>query len=206
MSYFKVRVENFNETFVRIQTNNGALREDLAERFAFEVPGARFMPKHIANGGDWDGFIRLYQFSTGLIYKGLLKEVGQLLKEKPYGKVEVIGFSKLNDETDDILETIDSLQIPEIFEQRDYQIETAVECVNKRRLLVESPTSSGKSLIIYMAMRNILNRTEGKCLITVPTITLVDQLAEDFRSFGYNGDLHLITSGVKKDADCQVYI
>ena len=39
---------------------------------------------------------------------------------------------------------------------RDYQFDAFVECVRNRRILLLSPTASGKSLIIYALIRYYL--------------------------------------------------
>ena len=65
-----------------------------------------------------------------------------------------------------------------------------------------SPTASGKSLIIYL-LAAYLNK---KTLIVVPTISLVQQMAGDFKSYGYQGDPHMITAGVEKETDNPITI
>jgi superfamily II DNA or RNA helicase len=55
--------------------------------------------------------------------------------------------------------------------------------VRKRRLLILSPTASGKSLIIYLLVRMF---EKQRILIIVPTLNLLHQLESDFRSYRYD--------------------
>lgn len=74
-----------------------------------------------------------------------------------------------------------------------------------------SPTASGKSLIIYIITAYIMTKMyreqkSGRTLIIVPTISLVQQMAGDFQSYGYKNRLHCITAGVDKETTEDVVI
>jgi superfamily II DNA or RNA helicase len=71
--------------------------------------------------------------------------------------------------------------------------------------LLLSPTASGKSLIIYLITRYL---NESKCLIIVPNISLVTQLASDFADYGLDADkyVHRIFAGQDKEAQERVTI
>jgi len=77
---------------------------------------------------------------------------------------------------------------------------------NKRTLLL-SPTSSGKSLIIYLLVRQLLKYKCKKGLIVVPTTSLVEQLYSDFADYstanGWNvaENIHKIYQGQDKTTD-----
>jgi superfamily II DNA or RNA helicase len=82
---------------------------------------------------------------------------------------------------------------------------------NKRTLLL-SPTSSGKSLIIYLLVRQLLKYKCKKGLIVVPTTSLVEQLYSDFADYstanGWNvaENIHKIYQGKEKDSDMPLTI
>jgi superfamily II DNA or RNA helicase len=82
---------------------------------------------------------------------------------------------------------------------------------NKRTLLL-SPTSSGKSLIIYLLVRQLLKYKCKKGLIVVPTTSLVEQLYSDFADYSTsNGwdvaeNIHKIYQGKEKDSDMPLTI
>ncbi|AKE44705.1 putative helicase [Sinorhizobium phage phiM9] len=208
MSIFTIEIENLNETFIRINTNNPAVYDALSEKFAFEVPGARFMPSY--QDGSWDGWIRLFHYGDRTIYKGLGKQVVELLKSEDFGKVTFRGFSKKNDITADFEEVEKFVRenLPSHIDPYDYQIESALEMLHKRRALAISPTSSGKSFIIYLMTSFIISQLEydEKILLIVPSITLVDQMYDDFKDYGYQSDAHLILGGTKKDGPQKLYI
>ena len=66
------------------------------------------------------------------------------------------------------------------------------------------PTGSGKSLIIYIIMRWFLENSDKKCLIIVPTTSLVEQMYKDFIDYATNDkwfdeeSMHKIYSGKEK--------
>lgn len=95
-------------------------------------------------------------------------------------------------------EFIETLNLP--FKPRDYQLQAFVLSVRKRRVLMLSPTASGKSLMIYMAVRYYNQKT----LVIVPTVQLVRQLSSDFKDYGYTGKSHLIMEGGIKDSNEQI--
>ena len=71
---------------------------------------------------------------------------------------------------------------------RDYQFDAFAECIKNRRILLLSPTASGKSLIIYAIIRYYLlsesiTSGEYQILIVVPTTSLVEQMYKDFRDY-----------------------
>ncbi|QIG67997.1 ATP-dependent RNA-DNA and DNA-DNA helicase protein [Rhizobium phage RHph_Y68] len=207
---FYVEIEALNETYIRINSNNEAIFDVLFDTFSFEVPSARFMKSHVRNGGSWDGFIRLFNFRDRTIPKGLGKEIIKILKADDYGEVRFVGFEKkvdISDDFDSIYQTILS-ELPDELVPYDFQVETVKRACQNKRNLVISPTSSGKSLMIYIWYRFVktLLQEDEKVLIIVPSITLVDQMFDDFRSYGYDGDAHLIVGGSAKDADCDLYI
>ena len=77
-----------------------------------------------------------------------------------------------------------TLDLP--FEVGDYQLDAFAHAVKKKRALMLSPTASGKSLIIYLIVRYLIQKIffakgDTRALIIVPTISLVQQMAGDFK-------------------------
>jgi superfamily II DNA or RNA helicase len=141
---------------------------------------------------------------THKIYIGLLPYVDEFCRERGYefgGIQEVIGDkTKITDEDVDFFINGDGL-IPGLglpFEPRDYQIEAFKTAVQYGRQLLLSPTASGKSLIIYLLCRwyeGEMSLPNCKTIIIVPTTSLVEQMAKDFKEYGYNEDICKIYSG-----------
>ena len=97
-----------------------------------------------------------------------------------------------------------SLRLP--YRIRDYQLRGLYQAIKYNRKLLLSPTGSGKSLIIYTLVRwHRLKKRE--ILIIVPTISLVSQLENDFKEYGWNvRDVHKIMGGEEKYVDHPVVI
>jgi superfamily II DNA or RNA helicase len=186
---------------MKVHCDDGLAR-DLYDFFSFTVPGAKFMPSY--KNKFWDGKVRLFSMKTHKIYIGLLPYVDEFCRERGYefgGIQEVIGDkTKITDEDVDFFINGDGL-IPGLglpFEPRDYQIEAFKTAVQYGRQLLLSPTASGKSLIIYLLCRwyeGEMSLPNCKTIIIVPTTSLVEQMAKDFKEYGYNEDICKIYSG-----------
>ncbi len=97
---------------------------------------------------------------------------------------------------DDAKGFIDSLKMP--FELYDYQYDSFIKALENKRKLFVSPTASGKSAIIYAIVR-YLQLSSVNVLIIVPTTSLVEQMASDFISYGWDDShIHKIYSGHDK--------
>lgn len=168
---------------------------ELSEYFTFDVPGAKFMPSY--KMGVWDGKIRLLNLNTGFIYKGLFAEIIKFAEQREYEITYPSGFGDKEFSFIEAKDFIESLNLPDHIEWRDYQIKAFVDAIRSKRAMMLSPTSSGKSMIIYLTIRYHNTRT----LIIVPRLGLVKQLSKDFESYGYTDEIHQIFSGQDKDTD-----
>ena len=196
-----LRVSKIDDVFMKVHCDDGLAR-DLYDFFSFTVPGAKFMPSY--KNKFWDGKVRLFSMKTHKIYIGLLPYVDEFCRERGYefgGIQEVIGDkTKITDEDVDFFINGDGL-IPGLglpFQPRDYQIEAFKTAVQYGRQLLLSPTASGKSLIIYLLCRwyeGEMSLPNCKTIIIVPTTSLVEQMAKDFKEYGYNEDICKIYSG-----------
>ena len=85
-------------------------------------------------------------------------------------------------------------------EIRDYQFKAFIQAVRNKRMLLLSPTASGKSLIIYTIVRWLQEADFKKGLLIVPTTSLVEQMYSDFVSYGYDSEeyCHRQYSGKEK--------
>lgn len=206
-------VEKVNEVWIRVFSDQGTERE-LSDFFTYEYPGARFTPAYKQRL--WDGKIRLFDVYRHTLYVGLLGYVEKFAKDRGY---------KVTYTSDDI-NSIERIEINEIEEYakwldphgrgkpiqiRDYQLEAVHTALERKRVLLLSPTASGKSFIIYTTMRWHLD--EGrKCIIIVPTTSLVEQLYADFADYssanGWRVEKHCqkLYSGFSKDFSSDVLI
>lgn len=201
---FSSRVVNIvplNESYVRLECEESIARE-AKNYFTFQVPGYQFSPKYKAKL--WDGRIRLID-ASGKLYRGLVPRIQKWAAEQNY----TIEWDEPDGQVDhDELESyIKNIKFP--FEPRDYQINTFIEAIQKKRALFLSPTSSGKAAIIYAIFSYLHSKQYSKrTLILVPTTALVMQLTTDFADYGYDIDsnVHQLFDGATKKTDKPVIV
>jgi superfamily II DNA or RNA helicase len=191
----QITLTKLNEAFVRFDCERGVAQE-IWDFFSFYVPGFQYMPAFKKKF--WDGKLHLANLQTHTLPGGLVGYVKTFADERQYNLV--IDESILLTANFSIAEAqafADSLRLPHV--PRDYQIEAFAKSIRNKRLLVVSPTASGKSLTIYLIVR-YLHLTHLKGLVIVPTTTLVEQLFGDFKDYGWDSDryVHRIYSGKEK--------
>lgn len=190
-----IKLQYYDEVYVKVIADPGLIME-LSDYFTFKVPGYKFMPAF--KNKIWSGDIFLLNIMTGLIYAGLVEQIRIFCKNRNY-QLELEGIQADSEfSVKEAEEFIETLNLP--FKPRDYQLQAFVLSVRKRRVLMLSPTASGKSLMIYMAVRYYNQKT----LVIVPTVQLVRQLSSDFKDYGYTGKSHLIMEGGIKDSNEQI--
>ena len=181
----EIILKKIDEVFMQVQCDDGLAR-DLFDFFSFTVPNAKFMPS--VKNRYWDGKVRLFSIKTNKIYIGLLPYVDEFCRERGYDIVginDIIGDKERQPDENFIQE----LGLP--FEPRDYQLDAFRTAVQYGRQLLLSPTASGKSLIIYLLARYYNKKT----IIIVPTTSLVEQMAKDFKDYGYDKEICKIYGG-----------
>jgi len=207
-----ITIEKINEVYIRIYTDP-SIAQELSEFFTFEVPGARFTPAFKAR--IWDGKIRMFDLHRKTLYLGLLKYVQDFAERNGYSityQNDVVSNTRISRE--DILEYATWLNLQgrgKPIQIRDYQVDAIHKALTSERTVLLSPTASGKSLIIYTTMRHHLE--EGrKCILVVPTTSLVEQMYADFQDYssvnGWRVDRHCqkLYSGFTRDFTSDVLI
>ena len=175
-----LKIEKLNEVHVRV-FSDPSIEQELVDFFTYEYPGARFTPQYRARL--WDGKVRLYDAVRKSLYLGLVPYVEQFATNNGYSIEYVNQVSNKNNITTDIVQDfVKALNTPDKIEIRDYQIEAMTKAIDEERTLLLSPTASGKSFIIYSIMRWHINAGR-KCIIIVPTTSLVEQLYSDFEDY-----------------------
>lgn len=201
-----VHIEHISESFVRIDTEVGILRE-IAGRFAFRVEGFQFNPRYKA--GIWDGYIRPVNTKNGLCPKGLVPKVIQYIRDSSYDFTLDTEFQRFKEQIDFDYTTLNLPFVP-----HDFQLKAVDILLTKKRQVILSATGSGKSLVTYLMVHAILAKIlDGqKILITVPTISLVSQLFNDFKDYSVNNSwdvdeyVHTIIGGSKKHTSKPIII
>lgn len=67
---------------------------------------------------------------------------------------------------------------------RSYQADAIIKAAKIGRGIIDSPTASGKSIIMYGLIEHLEQMKTGKILVLVPNPGLVTQLCDDFRKYG----------------------
>lgn len=207
-----IKIVPHNETYVRLVGDDEGLLMDIREYFTFFVPGYRYAPKFRA--GIWDGKIKLLGRS-GLIYKGLIGELIKFFKSHDHEFIIEMSLKNTTDLTmDHVITHVDSLDLHgrgNKLEVREYQYEAVYHALHNERSLLLSPTSSGKSLIIYSIIRWYIEQ-DKKILIVVPTTMLANQLFTDFEDyssangFDVEANMSVLYSGKERVFDKHVVI
>ena len=206
-----IRVRKLNHATLKVLCDRGVGAE-LREYFSFYVPGYKFMPAY--RNRLWDGKIRLYNQITGEIYAGLFPQIIRFAESREYQiDIEESDYGSPNEgqevNPDFMMKFVDALKLP--FKIRDYQFDALCTGIQRKNAILLSPTGSGKSLIIYTLMRWLLaafDKKQKDVLIIVPTTSLVEQMYNDFKDYGYDVDRHChkIYSGKDKNTFKRVII
>ena len=189
-------LQKVNEVYVKVLADQSILK-DIASKFEFYMPS--YEQDWRFKNGWWNGKSTIFNTYTKLFYIGLLPKLTAWFDEIGYeyrfeGKFNAEEFSVF-----EATEFIKTIGLPDKFEVRDYQLKYFVKMVRNHRGICLSPTSSGKSLIIYLLFRYFNEKT----LLIVPSINLVKQMYSDFKEYGYDveSNVHFVYQGIEKTSD-----
>lgn len=197
----------------KLVANPGIIRE-LKSLFCYYAENYKYSPKF--KNKLWNGKIYLITKNNHvyLSYKDRIKE---FCKENDYHFVYENNSSSSTLEKE--IEELDKIFLKRILSvikehsklnPYEYQIKAVYNALLNKRQLLLSPTSSGKSLIIYLIIKYLLSLSNYKILVITPSTMLVQQLYEDFLSYTTKTDdkglYHKIYSCQEKDSSKPVYI
>ena len=198
-----VSVEIINAVYLKINADSG-VKMELEDYFKFQPSGYQFNPSY--KNRVWDGWIRLFQALRPKLYVGLFSKLVKFCEDRGYDLKAPDHLYVAEEIPDDYGYQI-AKEIDCKFEPRDYQNQYVVDAIRDSRSLSLSPTSSGKSLIIYLITQHYLQTYNHRTLIIVPTISLVHQMAGDFVDYGCDQDMiYKIQGGVDKNTDHPIVI
>ena len=206
-----------NEVYMRVKCEKH-IAQEISEFFTFFVPGHQFVPAF--RNKIWDGKIRLFDLRNGQLYIGLLNYLEEFCESRDYtiGYHENAAYLGIEDDfsvyhTKKFASNLNLHSRGQKIEIRDHQVDALCHAMQKRRTLLLSPTASGKSLIIYLLVRQLLDYKNFKGLIIVPTTSLVEQLYSDFADYSSGNDfdvtktVHRIYQGKDKNSEsAKLYI
>ncbi len=198
-----------DEVYAKITCEKHFAKE-LSEYFTFFVPGYQFVPAY--RNRIWDGKIRLFDLRNNCLYIGLLSYLQLFCKERNY-TFEIQDNLDVQDEfsvyhAQKFAESLNLESAGRPITANEHQIKAFIHVMQQRRALILSPTASGKSLIIYLIVRQLLDYQKLKGLIIVPTTSLVEQLYSDFSDYGFDSqnNVHRIYQGKEKESTLPVII
>ena len=205
-----ITITKVNEVYGKVECERHVARE-LSEYFTFFVPGYQFVPAY--RNRIWDGKIRLFNLQTSQLYLGLVPYLTEFCDEREYA----YSHDLIEDEysvyhAHKFFDTLNLHSQGKPIGIREHQEHAFIEAIQKRRTLLLSPTASGKSLIIYLICRQLLDYQNLKGLIIVPTTSLVEQLYGDFGDYasesGFKNYMHVhrIYQGKEKTTDKAITI
>lgn len=210
----KIKVFKKDEVFAKIDCERH-LAKELSEFFTFFVPGYQFTPAF--RNRIWDGKIRLFNMQTNQVYLGLVPYLQVFCNEREYELEHIEPYANVADDfpmyhAKKFVEELKLQSAGRDIETRDYQLEAFISGMRNRRQLLLSPTASGKSLIIYLFVRQLIQYQNLRGLIIVPTTSLVEQLYSDFADYSNaNGwsveeNVHRVYQGKDKNSNKNVII
>lgn len=207
-------IKKSNEAFVKIDCDRSTAQE-LSDYFTFYVPGFQFTPAY--RNKIWDGKIRLFNLKTNELYHGLFPLVENFANERDYKVSYANPRPDLIDHfseqiTDDFIKELNLHSKNKPITVDSHQRDAFMHSMTNRRCLILSPTASGKSLIMYLIVRQLLNSGCKKGLVIVPRTSLVEQLFSDFIDYSSHNDwnvpenIHRIYQGKEKITDLPLII
>ena len=213
-----INVSPIDQAHLRVTCEDQGVLQELSEFFSFFAAGYKFSPafrKH-----QWDGRIKLYNLRNQTLPSGLLLHLKQYSDSRKH-QLNLAPGLRLPELTEAESAASASLYAAtgtdgKPLEIRDYQQAAIGKAVKDEKVLLVSPTGSGKSLIIYQLLRWYLDHVKGsskRAIIIVPTTSLVEQMYNDFsdysaqdKTFDPEKMLHRIYSGQEKETDAPVII
>jgi superfamily II DNA or RNA helicase len=177
-------IEKLNEVYLQINCEK-SIAYEIKDLFSCFASNYKFHPKFKAR--IWDGRISMFNYRENLLPIGLLQPLLKYFDDNNYKYSLNFKLSELINDTLTPKMTHEFLQ--RIFSNtdkppRDYQEESVHSCLVNKKGVIESPTGSGKSLIIYSIIRALLE-ADNKILLIVPNISLVNQMYSDFGEYGW---------------------
>jgi superfamily II DNA or RNA helicase len=132
--------------------------------------------------------IRLFDLRNNCIFVGLYHYIEKFCKDREYlitaDSWKPIANEMSAIEAKNYIESLNIHSKNKPIKAHDYQIVSFIYAVRDKRLLLESPTSSGKSFIQYTIFRYLTEQLGCKRgLLVVPTTSLVEQMYTDFEDY-----------------------
>ena len=202
-----IKIKYHNEVDVIIECPYDILLA-IQSHFTYLIKDFYQRKKFIKKWRNWDGRVKLLRVNKnnsflpiGLV-PDLINNFNKLYGVTVDDKIKNSLHKKIT--RSQLQDYIETLNLP--FEPRDYQFDAFYKAIKNKKITNISPTSSGKSFIIYLYIRWFMDHEDGNIIIIVPRIQLVNQMLKDFKDYGYEGDGQLIYGGQDKNINQRLVI
>ena len=197
-----LHIKKINEVYMKVTGEKSTLKE-ISNYFTFKVPNYQHTPQY--KFGGWNGDIHLFDMKKSRLYTGLYKNLLKYCDSNNISVTSEKGFEPESFSAEEAMDFFKSLNT--IFKPKIHQIKAFLSAVRKKRVLILSPTASGKSFIIYLLSQYFAN---SKFLIIVPTVNLVNQMKSDLIEYDLDcliaDEIHQIMSGKEKSNKSRIII
>lgn len=189
--------KEINACKVEVVCNDIRTIQYIITKLKAKKEGAEFSQAY--KSGIWDGYKNFYTITkekTLLIPRGCVEKLIQHLNSlNKYKIISDIQYKSVPLENMQDLNNYINNELKLDISAYDYQIQAVYDNLINNIQTNILATSSGKSLIIYIIVRFILDKLKQdnkKILIIVPTISLLSQILNDFISYGMRDTEHII--------------
>lgn len=208
-------VHKFNSVHAYVECDR-SIAAELSEFFSFRMPDAHFHP--LVKAKKWDGIVRLFNVNTHLVYLGLVPYIEEFATRRKYSiKIDPAVMQKTGVGVEDVVAFAKQLNIHSggtPITPFDYQLFAVWQALKYKRKVFLASTSAGKSLIIYIIARWLIEHLpdDKKLLIVVPDTGLLCQMVSDFAdyashvSWNVEDAVHTISSGANKQTDKKIVV
>ena len=210
-----IEIHKTNEIYVRIVCDISTAM-DLKDYLSCYIPNYRFHPK--VKRKIWNGKVSFFDVRTHELPIGLLPLFNKFCKKHKLEYKFMFDVSELyTDVTRDTIKLFSERILVKAYttenkkiDAYDYQIDAVVSALTNKRGILQCVTSSGKSLMLYLYIRFLLEKVpDMNFILVVPTINLVTQMYSDFSDYGWDDIQKYCTrmcTGYKPDFKKQVLI
>jgi superfamily II DNA or RNA helicase len=172
----KIIVGNLTTT---LETDNPELLNTLRNKYSFSVPGYQYSPAYRSKR--WDGKKRYFaangKFRTGLLSR-ILKDLNKIGADN-------IEWENKPKQKEPFIPSVGN------FKYREYQEKAIYQCLKNKRAIVDSPTGSGKTLIMAGCIAALQHDQDITAVVLFREKGILNQTYEFFkrcgiRDLGYN--------------------
>lgn len=197
MTEYRATITILSEAKIRFKSD-GNVEKLVYDKFSYEVPGKMWIPS--VKSGMWDGVIRMYK--NDVMPSGLITKLMELLDAHGISYNVVLAYKPAKAKVD--IKDLDKITFGDgkggLLTPYDFQDRAIKIGVEKKKILILSPTGSGKSLIICALFRLYEKVSDKKILVIFPRIGLVNQTYENIKEYGQSVEnIQKISSKEKVD-------